>query len=76
MRDPREIMRDEMLVRDRLLEVMQDGPSTVPEIARALNRPSHEVMHWVMAARKYGAVEEVPGSDDDGYFRYIPTPKE
>jgi hypothetical protein len=31
--------------------------------------PAHEVMYWVMAARKYGLVAEVKEPEDD-YFQY------
>lgn len=69
LRDPREIMRDEMLMRDRVLATLSDGPLTVPEIAEAVGFPVHEVMYWVMAARKYGLIAEVKDPDDD-YFQY------
>jgi len=75
MRDTREVVRDEMLMRDRVLAVLEDGPKTVPEIADALGCPSHEVMYWVMAARKYGYLDEsIP--TEEGYFRYTVKPKE
>jgi len=69
IRDAREVMRDEMIMRDKVLATLQDGPLTVPEIAEAMSFPVHEVMYWVMAARKYGLIEEVPDPDDD-YFQY------
>jgi predicted transcriptional regulator len=69
MRETREIIRDEMMMRDRLLAVLEEGPKTVPEIAAALGAPSHEVMQWVMAARKYGHLEE-SSPTDDGYSLY------
>lgn len=68
-RDTREIIRDEMLMRAKILDLVKDGPMTVPEIAGALICPTHEVMYWVMGMRKYGqlAEEEVT---DEGYFKY------
>jgi hypothetical protein len=75
MRDVREIIRDEMLMRDRVLAVLADGPRTVPEIAEALGEPSHEVMHWVMAARKYGYLGESTPTEE-GYYRYALPAKE
>ena len=45
------------------------GPKRLPEIAEAMGSPAHEVMYWVMAARKYGLVAEVKDPDDD-YFQY------
>lgn len=76
MRDPREVIREEMLVRDRILAVLQDGPKTVVEIAEALGEPEHEVMYWVMAARKYGYVEESEEADEDDYYQYGLVDKE
>lgn len=69
-RDLRDIVRDEMLMRDEILVVLTGGPKTVPEMAAALARPAREVMLWVMSARKYGYVEELEESTDEGYYKY------
>ena len=55
-RDVREIIRDEHLMRRRILTALETGPLTIPEIAEAVERPTHEVMFWVMGMRKYGYV--------------------
>ena len=68
-RDTREVVRDEPLVRGRLLELLADGPLTVPELAAASGHPEDEVMLWLMGLRKYGHVAEIPEADGD-YFRY------
>jgi len=69
-RDIREIVREEPVMRARILEVLQAGPATVPEIAAAIGSPTHEVVFWVMGMRRYGWLSEVKGSAGDGYFRY------
>ena len=69
-RDVREIIREEPLMRGRLLELLQAGPLTVPELAAAAGHPQDEVMIWIMGLRKYGDVAEQPGVSDDGYYRY------
>jgi hypothetical protein len=69
-RDLREIIREEPLMRDRILAILADGPRTVPEIAAALGRPTHEAMYWVMGLRRYGAVRELKEATPQGYFRY------
>jgi predicted Rossmann fold nucleotide-binding protein DprA/Smf involved in DNA uptake len=69
LRDPREVIRDEMFMQHRVLETLRDGPKTVPQIADALGSPVHEVMYWVMASRKYGLVEEIKEPEDD-YYQY------
>ncbi len=76
LREPREIMRDEMAVRDRLLASLKDGPKTVPEIAEAIGYPSSEVMYWVMAARRYGLVKEMGKPTEDDYHQYALVVKE
>ncbi len=70
LRDPREVIREEMLMHQPILEALADGPLTVPEIATALDRPTDEVVYWVMGMRRYGHLVEIEDADDDGYFRY------
>lgn len=65
-----EVLRDEMVYRDRIAAVLQGGPRTIPELAEALGAPSWEVTLWVMAMRRYGALEELPKPKADDYFRY------
>ena len=69
-RDVREVVRDEQVMRRRILEVLADGPLTIPEIAAAMERPTHEVVFWVMGLRKYGWLAEDKEVNDDGYYRY------
>jgi predicted Rossmann fold nucleotide-binding protein DprA/Smf involved in DNA uptake len=73
MRDHREVIREEPLMRGRILAALAEGPLTVPEIAVAIDAPTHEVVFWVMGMRRYGWVAEIKGSDSDGYFRYERT---
>jgi len=65
-----EMLRDEMLMRDRIADLLRPGPLTIPEIADRLGEPSPEVVCWVMAMRRYGMVEEEGKADADGYFAY------
>ncbi len=75
-RDVREVVRDEQVMRRRILAVLADGPLTVPQIAAAVERPTHEVMFWVMGLRKYGWVAEIKEVDDDGYYSYQAVERE
>lgn len=70
VRDIREVIREEMLMRDKIAGILKSGPRTVPEIAQALGCPSCEVMYWVMGMRKYGYVSETGEVTDEGYHRY------
>jgi predicted Rossmann fold nucleotide-binding protein DprA/Smf involved in DNA uptake len=72
-RDLREVMREEPLVRGRILAALRDGPLTPPQVAEAIGAPTYEVMVWLMGMRRYGWVSELKGATEDGYFRYQPT---
>ena len=72
-RDDREVIREEPVMRPRILAALASGPLTVPQIAAAVGAPAHEVVFWVMGMRRYGWVAEIKGSDADGYFLYEPT---
>jgi len=70
LRNLGEVLRDEMVERDRVTAVLRDGPKTLPEIAEALGAPSFEVTKWVMAMRRYGRVRDLPKARADDYYRY------
>lgn len=72
----REIIRDEQFMRARILKVLEAGPQTIPQIAAALGKPTHEVVFWVMGLRKYGWIAEIKEVDDDGYFPYQAVARE
>lgn len=69
-REPREVIREEPIMRARILELLADGPLTVPELAEAMECPSREVLFWVMGMRRFGRLREVSGATPEGYFRY------
>ena len=69
-REIREIIRDEHIMRNRILKVLENEPRTIPEIAEALGYPTSEVIFWVMGMRKYGFVTEDKEVTDEGYYRY------
>ena len=73
IRDVREVIREEPVMRARILQALREGPLTVPEIAVAVGAPAHEVVFWVMGMRRYGWVAEIKGNTIDGYFQYEPT---
>ena len=75
-RDLREIIRDEQIMRRRILAVVADEARSIPEIAEALGRPVHEVTFWVMGLRKYGWVREEREANDEGYFLYQAVERE
>jgi predicted Rossmann fold nucleotide-binding protein DprA/Smf involved in DNA uptake len=69
-RDLAEVLRDELYMRDRIIGLLREGPKTVPDLAEALGHPSHEVVRWVMAMRRYGTIVEMPKNRADDYYQY------
>jgi len=69
-RDIREIVHDEMIMKDRIASLLRDDPQTIPALAEALGYPGHEVTIWLFAMRRYGSVEVVGKPDINGYFKY------
>jgi len=65
-----EVLRDEMVMRDKIVALLENGAKTIPEMAEALGFPAHEVMQWVMAMWRYGKLEETGKANEDGYFQY------
>jgi hypothetical protein len=69
-RDIREIVHDEMIMKDRIAKILLDSPQTILELAEVMGYPSHEVVIWLFAMRRYGEVEVDGKPDVDGYFKY------
>ena len=61
--------RERTKIRKRITEALEDGPKTVPEIAKITGLPNHEVMWYVMGMKKYGEVAE--GEERDEYYEYV-----
>ena len=69
-RDIGEVMRDGMIMKDRIITLVSEAPRTIPEIAAALEYPAYEVMYWIMAMWRYGFLEEAGKPDVEGYYKY------
>ena len=65
-----EVMRDEMIMKDKIIELLKDEPKTIGELSEALGRPSHETMLWVMAMWRFGTIVEVEKGRTEEYFQY------
>ena len=75
-RDLREVIRDEHLMRGRILQALESGPLTIPEIAEAIGKPTQEAVFWVMGMRKYGYVAEIKEANDEGFYLYQTVQRE
>lgn len=69
-----ECHRERTAIRRQLVEALQSGPQTVPELAQRAGLPRHVVFWHLTAMRKYGTVREE--AECDQYFSYalIPQP--
>jgi len=52
-------------------EQLEKGAGTIPELADATDMPTHEVLWFMAALKKYGEIVEA--EKDGGYFRYALT---
>ncbi len=75
-REISEIMRDEMVMKDAILSIINKKAMTIPEIAQTLGAPSREVTMWIMGMWRYGLVEEKGDPDENGYCFYQAKEKE
>jgi hypothetical protein len=76
MRNLAEVFRDEMVMQERIRNLLKDDPHTIPELAEALDVPSWEVTAWVMAMRRYGMLRELPKSRAEDYYQYTLSTEE
>ena len=76
IKEIREIMAEEMIMRDKIIKVMQKGPLTILEIAEVINKPTDQVMFWIMGMRKYGFIIETEQITEDDYYKYKLIEKE
>ncbi len=72
-RNTAEVMKDEMVMKDRILSLLAEEPKTIPEVAEAIEYPGNEVMFWIMTMWRYGFLEEVGKPNDEGYYKYRPV---
>ena len=57
-------------IQKRILETLQKGPKSIPQIAEILNLPTDVITYYLMTCRKFGYIN-VAGMDDmDEYFLY------
>jgi hypothetical protein len=70
LRDMLDIAQDEMIMRDRIAGILEQGAKTIPELAQIMGYTSREVTVWLFGMRRYGMVEEIGRVDEDGYFQY------
>ena len=66
----REVARREPGMRRKILEALESGPKTVPEIAEVTGLISRDVLWWVMGCVRYNFVEPTGETTSEGYHKY------
>jgi len=62
------LLKDQKVIRRRIVQTLQDGPKTIPEIAAVIQIPTHQVLWHVTAMKKYDLAAEAGMSGE--YFLY------
>jgi len=52
------LLREQRHVQQAICQFVREDPKTVPEIAAEIGKPTHEVLWFVAALKKYGIVVE------------------
>ncbi len=53
------LLRAQKQMHQSICKFIRENPKTVPEIAAAIGKPTHEVLWFIAASKKYGLVVEV-----------------
>lgn len=76
MRNLSEVLRDEMVMREHICDLLKKTPTTIPQLAEALGTPGWETTVWIMSMRRYNLIMELPKNRAEDYFQYTLVPKE
>jgi predicted transcriptional regulator len=52
------LLREQKLFQREICQIIRENPKTIPEVATAIGRPTHEVLWHLAALKKYGIVVE------------------
>jgi predicted transcriptional regulator len=52
------LFREQKQMQQAICSVIRETPKTIPEIASAIGKPTHEVLWFVASLKKYGIVVE------------------
>ncbi len=66
----REGMKNFNRIKKTILEVLREGPATIPGIAGKTGMSQHIVTYHLMTMMKYGVVEADRPDDMDEYYYY------
>jgi predicted transcriptional regulator len=52
------LFREQKQMQQAICQFIRENPKTVPEIAREIGKPAHEVLWFVASLKKYGIIVE------------------
>jgi len=64
------LLKKQKTARKSISRVIQGTPKSVPQIAEATEMPTHEVLWYVAAMKKYGLIKEEGLDEDYEYYLY------
>jgi hypothetical protein len=76
MRNRAEVVRDEMVMQQRICDLLTESPRTIPQLAEEMRTPVWEVTTWVMAMRRFGLLKELPKNRAEDYYQYTVSSEE
>jgi predicted transcriptional regulator len=65
------LLREQRQTEQVICQFVRDNPKTVPEIAAEIGKPTHEVLWFVAALRKYGIVVETGMCGDYPLYKRV-----
>ena len=65
------LFKDQRQMQNAICQVIREEPKTVPQIAAAINKPTHEVLWFVSALKKYGIVVEMGMCGDYPLYKRV-----
>ncbi len=64
-----ELVRKQAIIKNKIMNVLKSGPKTIPEVAKEVGMPIHEVTWYILTFNKYKLVEPIEKTDE-GYWKY------
>ena len=72
----RELLKVNKKIHGDICKVIRDEAKTVPEIAAAVNMPTHEVLWHIIAMKKYDIVEETGKCGEYYLYQRVEEPQQ
>lgn len=64
------MLKEQQGIRKALLKVLESGPQTIPQLAKATGFPTNQVLWYISVMKKYGKVVETEIDEDYEFYLY------